>query len=142
MGWTYNFIDHTADIALEIKGNSIEELFMAAAFGWKEAVSDSKVSSKEELSFALEEDSLEELLVRFLDELNFLFETKKLLMAEVEEIVIKKDENLFKLHSKIFGEVPDESKHQLKAEIKAVTFHQMDIRQEGMDFRTRIVFDI
>ena len=38
MSFNYNFIDHTADIAVDIKADSIEELFFASAKAFKETL--------------------------------------------------------------------------------------------------------
>ncbi|MEJ2614611.1 MAG: archease [Ignavibacteriaceae bacterium] len=143
MSWEFNFIDHTADIAVEVKGDTIEELFTASAFAWQESViekSDINLSDKRELN--IEEISCEELLVRFLDELNYLLLTKKWIMGKLNHIEIKKKEEMYNLRAVISGESISLKRHHLKVEIKAVTFHQMEIRKVNTKYSTRIIFDI
>jgi SHS2 domain-containing protein len=143
MSWEFNFIDHTADIAVEVKADTIEELFTASAFAWQESVIEKDmINLPDKHEIIIEELSYEELLVRFLDELNFLFLTRKWIMREINKIELKKDIDKIKLRVFVTGENFDEKRHQFKVEIKAVTFHQMEIKKIENMFTTRIIFDI
>jgi len=70
---SYKFIDHTADIAFDVEGETIEELFNSASIAWKEAVLETELrlnaSGKNELS--INAATLEQLIVDFLSELNY-----------------------------------------------------------------------
>lgn len=139
----YKFIDHTADIAVEVSGNSYEELFLAALNGWKDSVIELSEVKREavEKNISLEEDSPEELLVSFLQELNYLLESKKNFPLDIKNIKIEKIDKAFLLESTIlFGNILVED--NIKAEIKAVTFHQLDIKKVNGIYKTIIVFDI
>jgi len=141
MSHSYKFIDHTADIAFEVSADSYEELFTASAEAWKEAVLENpQINGKEERKIIIKEDSLEELLVSFLNELNFLFLSKKWIFNSIKNISVKNN-GVWKLNSVLLGE-PLLKEHIIKSEIKAVTFHQMDIKKINNNFTTRIVFDI
>jgi SHS2 domain-containing protein len=64
MSWEFNFIDHTADIAVEVKADTIEELFTASASAWQDSVTKKnvvKLINKKEIY--IEDFSYEELLV-------------------------------------------------------------------------------
>ncbi|MGE5679556.1 MAG: archease [Bacillota bacterium] len=158
---SYTFIDHTADIAVLIKGSTIEELFINAALAWKESVSETITQDTVEQGETVErgeveqnilhekiisitETSREELLVSFLSELNFLISAKKWIFNSVKDIKIlsveKKDE--FTLNALIAGEEFNPLRYKLKEEIKAVTFHQMKITFDNKEFSTIVVFDI
>jgi len=143
MSWKYNFIDHTADIAVEVKSNTIEELFIASAYAWQESViekNEIKISDKREIN--VNELSYEELLVRFLDELNFLLLTKKWIMGKLNQIEIKKKNEMYNLTAVMSGDSISLKRYRLKVEIKAITFHQMEIKNINNEYTTRIVFDI
>jgi SHS2 domain-containing protein len=84
MGGKYNYIDHTADIAVRVTADSMEELFISAA----EALMESSVESvnfreTEKKRINLNEYSPEELLVSFLSELNFFFTVRKWLLKKL-----------------------------------------------------------
>ncbi len=142
MSNSFKFIDHTADIAVELTGDSLEELFVAAEVAFRISVTDFECS---EISDSLEIDltaaSKEELLVNFLNEINFLLITKKWLWWNVESIKIFNDENEWELSAELGG-IKLNSDIELKQEIKAVTYHQLEIINDNNSYSTRIVFDI
>jgi SHS2 domain-containing protein len=143
MSSDYKFIDHTADIAIEVSGNTYEELFTAALNGWKESVIESADDEREteEMNIKMKENSPEELLVSFLQEVNYLFDSKKIIPLENESIRIEKREEEFQLTINIhFGKITADD--IIKTEIKAVTFHQLDIKKINDVYKTIIVFDI
>jgi len=139
----FKFIDHTADIAIEVSGSTYEELFNAAVEGWKETSIEPSVETGGliEKIIKLEEDSPEVLLVSFLQEMNYNFLSKKIFPAEIKGLRIYKKDNRLELKCKIlFRNISQ--KDFIKTEIKAVTFHQLDIKKTGNVYRTIIVFDI
>lgn len=139
----YQFIEHTADIAVEISANSIEDLFSTSCYAWRDAALEIKNSSStDEQIISLSADSLEELLVQLLSELNFLLSTKHWVFNSVKRIEFLSEEKSNKLFITILGESFDNDIHHFKVEIKAVTFHQMKIKKKGDGYFTRIVFDI
>ena len=143
MGWNYNFLDHTADIAADVYADSLNELFIASAMVWRESISDDKSDYATELrSIVLSENNLEILLVSFLSELNFLFQSKGWLMDSISIIEIMPQRDLWKLNTQLSGHFFDRKNMNLKSEIKAVTYHQMEVKEKNGKFYTRIVFDI
>jgi SHS2 domain-containing protein len=140
---SFKFIDHPADIAVEVIGKSLEELFIDSAMAWQHSVIDEKIhSSTKTKTIVFVNQSLEILLVNFLNELNYLLFSKKWIMNSIKEIKISKKESVWNLKVKIRGEGYSPLKHSLKEEIKAITFHQMNIKEKKGEYVTRIVFDI
>lgn len=140
---SYTFLDHTADIAVEVSGESLEELFLSSAFAWKESVVEqNELSGSDTKNISITGESLEILLVQFLSELNYFLLTKKWLMDSMGELEIKEQNGRHHLNAKIYGEDLNPAIHSLKVEIKAITFHQMEIKKKGNEFTTIIVFDI
>lgn len=142
MSRKYNFIDHTADIAVVLNGNSLEELFIAGEEAWLDSVIDAiKSEADDSLEVELSASSKEELLVTFLNELNYLFTTKKWLCLNVGSIKIVDDSKSWELSAELNG-IKIENDMQLKQEIKSVTYHQMEIVKKNGNYSTRVVFDI
>lgn len=138
----YKFLDHTADIAVEVTGSSLEDLFTASAAALHESIVEKHIlENRDEKQFSFTEDTVEELLVTFLSELNFLVLTSKWMFNSVREININKNDK-WHLDAAISGETFNPAKHILKEEIKAVTYHQMNITNENGIYRTKIIFDI
>jgi SHS2 domain-containing protein len=139
----FKFLDHTADIALEVSGSTLDELFLAALNGWKSAVIEPTDNKREEseIVIKLKESSIEELLITFLQEINYLFESKKVFPSDVNTIMLQSIGDEFSLVCKaVFVRVLRED--FIKTEIKAVTFHQLEIRKSRDVYKTKIVFDI
>lgn len=141
MSSSYNFIDHTADIAVEVNASSIEELFTASALAFREAVVESNIEDRGK-SFALKLDSysLEALLVNFLNELNFRLISKKKIFNNISDIKIHRIDDDWNLECSLLEKNIDEDK--IKTEIKSVTYHQMEIKEINGEYSTKIIFDI
>ncbi|RKY92415.1 MAG: hypothetical protein DRQ01_06340 [Ignavibacteriae bacterium] len=139
---SYKQIDHTADIAFEVSGESLEELFKASSKAWLTSVIDETTfNQSENKKIELNSFSIEQLLVDFLSELNFNLFTKKWLCYSVDDLSIEKKEDVWSLSAGLTGNNISPEIH-LKHEIKAITFHQMNIKKSGKDFSTLLVFDI
>ncbi len=136
------FIDHTADVAVELSADSIEELFTAGFESWKETVNLFGCGEADKRKVSLEANSLESLLVDFLNEINFFLLTKKWCAERIEKIGIKESKETFKLESLLLGEAIDFSLVQPKEEIKAVTYGGLEIEKKGKEYKARLIFDI
>ncbi|MBI1936731.1 MAG: archease [Ignavibacteriales bacterium] len=139
----YKFIEHTADIAVEVEEDSLEKLFASACNAWRDAaLINKKPDNTGSKKFIFTSGSLEELLVELLSELNFQLYAKKWIYISVKNILLEKFNSNYHLAAEVFGQPLEQSSVELKEEIKAVTFHQMNIEKNGENFFTRIVFDI
>jgi SHS2 domain-containing protein len=142
MSRSYKFIDHTADIAAKISGSSLSELFSAGAEAWLVSVVDEKIIEDDDLiELELSASSKEELLVTFLNELNYLLITKKWLCSSIQSLKIFDDADGCDLSAELKGTRIKDDVH-LKHEIKSVTYHQVAIVEKDSNYTTLIVFDI
>jgi SHS2 domain-containing protein len=138
----YDFLDHPADIAVEVNADSIEKLFEISAEAWKaSAIENSSSESPFEFQFGLESISLEELLVEFLSELNYKLYGERLVYSKIKSLTIEED-SIFRIKAELYFEDFNPLLHQIKNEIKAITFHQMNIQKKDNSYSTKIVFDI
>ena len=138
----FKFIDHTADIAVDVSGDSLEELFTASAEALVKSITGNFSPAEPVLrDLTITAESREELLVEFLNELNYLAEVKKLIFVDAVRVEISEKDNIFELTAevKLTGLDPDYSPDN---EIKAITYHQMKIEYKDNVYSTRIVFDI
>jgi|SRR5690554_1851270 len=140
MSYNYHFIDHTADLAVEVQGDTLEEIFIASALAFREAVVENINSKKEKYSFELYSYSPETLLVSFLNELNFRLNSERKIISSINSIKINSEGDNLKLKCNLLEENVDEDK--IKTEIKSVTYHQMNLDKTDEGFKTIIVFDI
>ncbi len=136
---TYRLIDHTADIGISVEGKGLKDLFATAAYAMSSQMFNlSKIKGTETKKIKLEGVDKEDLLVRWLNELLFL----------CEEGYIFKDfqiENLKEtsLNASLKGDKVDFSKNPLKLQIKAATYHQLEIKKaDSGNLQTTVIFDV
>jgi len=142
MSASYKFIDHTADIACEVSGDTLEELFTASAEAWRiSVVEETKYCEREIKKFKLKAFSKEQLLVDFISEVNYYLFTRNWLFNLIVELEIKQKNDDWILSTEIEG-MPVSQDVEIKQEIKAITFHQMNIEKRKNQYYTLIVFDI
>jgi SHS2 domain-containing protein len=135
----YEFIEHTADLGLKAYGASIEELFVHAAEGFFDALmSPKRVEEREERVIEVEAEALDDLMVSWLAELLYLFDTEKLVFKGFE--VKRLQDNQLKAIAR--GESLDPARHEIKTGIKAVTYHQLYVKESQDGWETQVIFDI
>ncbi len=122
--------EHTADFEYEVYADDLEELFLLAAKTLFRALADiEKVDKKIERIIELEADNIDMLLHSFLDELLFLWHTENILFSDFS-IKISKKQNKLRLIAKCFGEYYNNNKHSLRLDVKAVTWHNFEIKKK------------
>lgn len=135
----FSFIDHTGDLGLSVSAGTLEGLFICAAEAIVHVLTDRRrIREKRAHDFSLEARDIEELLVLWLSELLFLFETRGLLFRRFE---IRGLDGRH-MEATAWGEEYEEGRHPIKTLVKAVTFHQLRVEQTKGRWRTRIVLDL
>ncbi|ACS90606.1 hypothetical protein TSIB_1555 [Thermococcus sibiricus MM 739] len=134
--------EHTADIGIRGYGDTLEEAFEAVATALFDVMVDvRKVDRKEMREIEVEGEDLYALLYSFLEELLILHDTEGLVFGDFE-VKIEKTKEGYKLKAKAYGE-PLSEKHEPKEEVKAITYHEMNIKQfEDGTWMTQLVPDI
>ena len=135
----YQFIDHTGDVGVVVYGKTLAELFQNAAESLFTVVTE--VESIREVtahSFSLQAPGLEELLVTWLNEFLYLFDTRGLLFRR---FTIKELDSAH-LVAAGWGEKYNKRRHPIKTLVKAVTFHQLRIEEHGGVWKSQIIFDL
>ena len=135
----FEYIDHTADLGFKARGTTLEALFVNAA----EALFGALVSLKtvfltEQRTVEVTATSLDNLLVSWLNELLYLFDTESLLLRKFH-IDSMNDHNL---QATVRGEFVDSLRHKIKTGIKAVTYHQVYVeKREGL-WESQVILDL
>jgi SHS2 domain-containing protein len=133
----------TADIAFEAWGDTVEELFVAAALALLNTmVADvSDVEMCEELCVHVEEGELDLLLYGFLAELVWLKDARRLLLR-CPELKIAERDGVLALDAVVSGERIDPSRHKLQVDVKSITLHRLRVFREDGLWRATVVLDI
>ena len=131
--------EHTADVGLEARADSLGELFEAMGEGLSDVICPRQaVETQKTLQIQAEAENVESLLVDFLAELLGLFNLEKFLIAVVK--VKRIDET--SVAAEVTGEPYDPARHELGDEIKAVTYHQLKVAHKGDEWTGRVILDI
>ena len=141
MAGGYRFLDHMTDAVIEAHGTTLEEAFEQAAKGLNDTMIDlSGVRPEREIRIEASGHDLESLLFDWLDKVMLLLVADGVVMSEFS-VRIRKDGG-YSLSGIAKGEKLDLSRHNYKVEIKAVTYHEMYVRQEGGRFVSRFLLDL
>ena len=136
----FEYIEHTADAGMIVRGDTFTSLFTNAAHGLFEmiAVIDS-IDETSAIDIQIRAETVEDLFVAWLDELIYRHETDEIFFKRVEISNI----NETKIIAKVHGEPTNFDKHVVYTEIKAVTYHQLYVKQNpNGSWEAQVIFDL
>lgn len=141
----YKYLEKTAtaDIAFNAWGSSPEEMFKACSDALLNVMVDNphEIRNLEHKTIKESNDSLEMLLFDVLQELIYFKDSLQLLLY-FDSVDIVKNGKSFTFLGDAWGEQINYSKHQLALDVKAVTFHQFRVDNNGGVWNAHIVLDI
>ena len=135
----FEVLDHTADIGLIVYGKDLKTLFENAGEAFFHLITDlKKVRRRVEKRIEIKGEDLERLMVDWLSELLYLHDVENLLFKgfKVESV------GEGGLKARVKGEPFQEGVHLIKTGVKAVTYHQIEVRKENGRWRAQIIFDL
>lgn len=135
----YEILDISGDIGLKAYGSSLSDSFVNAAIGMYSLITDlDKIQCKEQITLNIESESIESLLVNYLNELIFHFDAYGFIGRKI--VITEFTDN--KLNAKVLGDYFDSDKHSRGLLIKAATYHNLKIYEVGDLFTIEVIFDI
>jgi SHS2 domain-containing protein len=130
----YELIDHTADIGIRVSAPSTEGLFEEAAYALADIMGGRSDEGLQEVMVESQGIDLVDLFVRWLQEILYLIEVKgfRLRAATIQRLT----------ETLVLGVIQGAyTAEPLKAEIKAVTYHNLDITCSDNVFMATIILD-
>ena len=135
----FEFVDHTGDLGVRLFGESLPRLFEQAAQALSFILTDPETIQIEETrKLLLDAKTDEELLITWLNELVYLFDTEGILFRTYEVLSVH-DHHLEALAQ---GEIYDEGRHPIKTAVKAATYHQLRIEHRQGVWTAQVIFDL
>ncbi len=133
-----------ADAAFEARGETPSELFEAAALAVIETmVNPSTVSPRWRKTIERQAPDLPSLLFDWLSDIVYLKDAEGMLFQGATATLSQDPSSgAWTLGGTLRGEPIDQARHELRADVKAVTKHLYDVRQEGSRWIARVVLDI
>ena len=136
----YEYFDHTADIGVALQSAKLPGLFADAAAAFNDTITALRgIEPKRPEEVDVEAPELDLLLVDFLSELLYRFDTRGWLTREADLDVHEKDGG-WSLQGTLRGERLDPRRHAVKHTIKAVTYPGLRVQQTGGAWTARVVF--
>lgn len=137
----YIFLEHTADAKFRAYGKTIEEAFSNAALAMFSVMAKTeKISPKIKKEIKATGADLKSLLYSFLEDLLFLMDSESFVLNKIKKIKIKKNKK-FELSADAVGDIISD-KYELHGEVKAVTYNEMEIKEEKGKFIVQVVVDL
>jgi protein archease len=135
----FEILDHTADIGIIVHGENLKALFENAGEAFFHLITDlRKVKRRIERRVSIGGESLDRLMVDWLTELLYLHDVENLLFKGFNVDSVGEDG----LKATVKGEPFQEGVHVIKTEVKAVTYHQIEVRHENERWRAQVILDL
>ncbi len=135
----FTLLDHTADLGMRVRGKDLKALFEGAARSLTQLMvkgSPAETSTARRISVMGED--LADLMVRWLGEILYLFAGENEIVVDVQIDSISRS----RLDATLGVVSYDPDLHEILREIKAVTYHQIEVAKKGHQWETTIIFDM
>ncbi|MCK5743588.1 MAG: archease [Caldisericia bacterium] len=133
----YKIVEHTADLALELSGETLKELAESAVFGYITLLTNPEnVGIVEVIEFTIIQDNPEGKIVSLINELIYLFETEDFIPHHTD-IFVDGD----KLFCLVFGEIYNPDKHEFFHCIKSATYGGLKVERVGGVLMATLILD-
>ena len=137
---SYKLLDHATDAIIEVTASDLPEAFLTAANSVVETTLDrNTVEEKEEMVIKVQGKDLRYLLYNWLEAVIYQLITDGFAIKRIQ-LDLKKNEE-YEISATSYGEPIDLKKHNFKVEIKAPTFHEMEIL-EGKEVKMKFLLDL
>jgi SHS2 domain-containing protein len=135
----YQLIEHTADVGFWVRAAEFNDLLVEAGRALFAIIilNPELVTPRLEVAVRIAGQDPEELLLDWLSDLLFIFEQRRLVLSRFEVELEPTG-----LAGRAWGEPLDFSRHRLGNEVKAITYHQLMVRQTADGWEARVIVDV
>ncbi len=135
----FEYLDHKADLLISVEAENIVELFnLSAKALFNYIFNETEIKKEDLIKIKISAENIEMLLIKWLKELLFTFESKKIFFSEFEVNLIQ--ENFLEAYA--WGQKIEKINKFSGREIKAITYHQFSIVQMDKKWFAKILVDI
>ena len=136
---SYEIFDHTADMGMRVVAPTMSALLAPAMDGLYAMIGElATVGATQTVDIKLTGDDPSIMLRDFLDELLVLFDRDKRIAVALDDAALTAD----RLHVAVRTRAIDEDRSVLLREVKAITYHALDIVNVRGGFQATIIVDI
>ena len=141
----YKYIDDIsmADAAIEVYSESLEGIFVDSGKALTNTMVDDlkSIKTNQKYTFKVESQERDLLLFEFLEKLVIEKDANQMLFSEFE-VKINQTDKKFIVSAIAYGEHIDYDRHELCADVKAVTLHKFSLTQEKENWKAEMILDI
>lgn len=135
----YTLLDHTADLGIRVYGTDPRNLFESAARALMHLMVRGEFPDKTTpIKMSVSGEDLADLMVRWLGEILYLFEGEKRVVTSIHIDSVSPTHLDAKLETVPFNPAT----HEIFSEIKAVTYHQIEVAKKGPRWEAKVIFDM
>ncbi len=135
----YEVFEHTADVGLRVRADSLDALLVDAARGLFSLIVTNldQVEAVQEKTIRIDGSEPDYLLFDWLNELLYTFEVDRLLLSEFAVSVDPQG-----LTATCRGETMQLDRHEMDHEVKAITYHGLKVQQDDDGWMAELIVDI
>ena len=135
----FEIIDHTADVGIQAHGNTLAQAFAQAATGMFSIMTElESIQERESREVEVDAPDTEALLVAWMNELIYLSDVEGLLFRRFQVLDMEKT----RIRARCHGERFDQARHQMLTEVKAATYHMLEVKKKDDGWHARVILDI
>lgn len=136
---SFEVIDHTADVGILAHGSTLPDLFETMAEGLFSLIVDAgSVESRTWVERRVEADDLEGLLVAWLNNLITMLGAESF----VPKIFVVDEISEYRLRATVHGEPVDPARHRFRLDVKAATYHMLEISKTDGGWSAKVIVDV
>ena len=132
-----------ADAAIEVNSDSLEGIFVDSGKALTNTMVDDlkSIKTNQKYTFKVESQERDLLLFEFLEKLVIEKDANQMLFSEFE-VKINQTDKKFMVSVIAHGEHIDYDRHELCADVKAVTLHKFSLTREKENWKAEMILDI
>jgi SHS2 domain-containing protein len=135
----YKLIDHTADFGMQVFGSDPQELFTNAALALFDVITEmDELTGRDSCHIRTSGEDWSDLMINWLREILYLWNGKERLVKSIQILSLSEE----KISAKIYFDAYMPDHHTIKTEVKAVTYHQIQVKSSPSGWEARVIFDI
>ena len=136
---TYHLIDHTADFGIQVFGTDSRELFSNAALALFDVITEmDELNGDDSCDITSSGEDWSDLMINWLREILYLWNGREMLVKSVQVLSLSEHN----ISARIYFDAYLPDRHTIKTEIKAVTYHQIQVKRSPSGWKAQIIFDI
>jgi len=135
----YTLLDHTADLRIRVSGTDPADLYKNAGLALFDLITTpDRLVPREVIEVAVTGDDPADLMVNYLRELLYLWTGNEKLVKMIDIADISDTA----ISARVSTDRYQPGRHEILHEIKAVTYHQIDVNRTTDGWQATVVFDV